>query len=233
MNHVRKGPPPGALVTYRLAPAAAGDPPRAARYNDDDPEFTANVKPAIREALVAEQRNVCCYCTDRITPTRGGMKIEHRVPQGGPGGDPSRDLDWSNLLGACCGAKPNPSGRGAMVLHCDSAKGDEPIALDPTDASHVKSIRYEGSGRVTSTRPQHAFEIDNVLRLNVDPLVALRAQALEALKAELRSRYGVRSFPGEKLAKLLLRTRDPPGQPLRPFSGFLCWWLERALRKAA
>ena len=232
MNLIRKGTPPGPLTTYRFTPDRASDPPRASRYNDDDQEFTVTVKPAMREALVAEQRGVCCYCTDRIAATNVGMKIEHRVPQRGPAGDASRGLDWTNLLGACCGVKPNPMDRGAMVLHCDSAKGEDPITLDPTNPSHMAAIGYRRSGHVTSTIPRHQSEIDDVLRLNGEALVDLRSRAVDALRTELGLTHDARSLPKAKLQKLLAETNNPSGQQLRPFSGFLCWWLERAIRKA-
>lgn len=185
---IRKGQPPQALTTYRLTPDTTGEQPRAARYNDDDAHFTSVVKPTMREALVREQRGLCCYCNDAIDATNAGMKIEHRVPQHGPWRDASRDLQWTNLLGACCGAIDNPRGRGAKVLHCDSSKADHPIALDPTEASH--------------------------------------------LKRTLRERYGVSSLRASQFQKLLDQYRDPPGGSLRPFAGYLCWWLERAVRKA-
>lgn len=226
---VRKRAPPPTLTTYRLSLDTTADPPRPARY--DGPGFES-VKPAIREALVAEQRGVCCYCTDRIAPTDDNMKIEHHVPQRGEWGDPTRDLDWTNLLGACCGSVPNPKGRGAMVLHCDSAKGDRPLPIDPTDATHVAAIDYTRRGEVTSTREEHRRALDEVLNLNADALVERRRRALDELKRTLAQRYTARSLPADKLGKLLAQLREPQG-PLRPFAGYLAWWVERALRKAA
>jgi len=218
---VRKGPPPPALTTYRLT--------RDARY--DGAGFNS-VKPSRREALVAEQRGVCCYCTDRTEATEAGMKVEHHTPQHGPHGGRDRDLDWSNLLGACRGEAPPPRGRGAKMLHCDSAKGEDSVSINPTNPSHMAAIEYERGGRVTSSRPEHQAEIDHTLRLNIEPLLDRRKDALVDLEKELRQRYDVRAFPAAKFEKLLAQTRDPAGQTMRPFAGFLCWWLERALRKA-
>ncbi len=229
---IRKRPPPQALTTYRLTPDSTGEQPRAARYNDDDPHFTTVVKPAMREALVREQRGLCCYCNDRIEATDTGMKIEHRVPQHGPWRDPSRDLDWTNLLGACCGAIDNPRGRGAKVLHCDSSKAERPVALDPTEASHTAAIEYENGGRIHATRPEFDRDLDEVLNLNDETLVERRDKALTVLMHELRKRYGVGSWKASQFQKLLDQHRDPPGGSLRPFAGYLCWWLERAVRKS-
>jgi uncharacterized protein (TIGR02646 family) len=224
--HVRKGRPPPALTTYRKTPDTTTDPPRAAKY--DGPGFEA-VKQAVRTALHGEQRGLCCYCNDRIEDRDDAMKIEHRVPQHGPDADPTRDLDWPNLLGACRGAKPNPRGRGPNALHCDSSKSDRPLAIDPTDAAHVATISYERSGRIVSNNPRFNDDLDGVLNLNLDALVALRRQALTELQVQLHERHGVSDLPVEKLRKLLDATRDPPGRNLRPFAGYLCAWLERAI----
>lgn len=225
MNLIRKGPPPPALVTYAQSRDASTAPPSPARY--DGPGFQ-QVKPAVRAALVEQQRGVCCYCTGPIAATEAQMKIEHRVPQRGPSGDATRDLDWSNLFGACRGELRDS--KGGTTLHCDSSKGDLPLALDPTNPAHIAAVGYEGNGRVTSTRAEHQCELDQVLRLNCEGLRERRARALAELKRGLASRYPGRAFPEGALSKLLAQLREPPG-PLRPYSGFLVWWVERALRR--
>lgn len=224
---IKKGAPPGALVTYGLRADTAVVPPGPARY--DGPGFD-QVKPDIRDALDAEQRGVCCYCTDRIRPSAAGMKIEHRVAQSV---DEGRSLDWTNLFGACLGEAPDPSGRGARLTHCDSSKGDRSIEIDPTNPSHVAGLTYERSGRLRSSQPRHQADIDDVLRLNIGPLLDRRREALESLKHELiNRRYDLKALPRLRVEKLLARYRDPLTRQ-RPFVGFLCWWLERAARKAA
>lgn len=223
---IRKGPPPNALTTYRLQPDTSASPPRPAYY--DGPSF-GEVKGAVRDALLAEQRGVCCYCTDRITER--STKIEHRVPQHGPDGDSSRSLDWPNLLAACCGEIDNPVGEGARLLHCDSSKGDLPIALDPTNPAHVDSLSYRRDGTLLSGQPGHQREIEEVLRLNLPELRRRRLKALTAVQRELGQRHSARALPRAGLEKLLDGYRHPQGQH-RPFAGFLCWWVDRALRKA-
>lgn len=229
MIRVQKGRPPPALVTYRATPDTSVDPPRAARY--DGPGFDA-VKPHVRAALVRDQRGLCCYCMARIEASERGMKIEHRVPQRGPQGDAQRDLDWSNLLGACCGVIPPQSGSGASITHCDSAKSDTAITIDPTQEAHARAIGYERSGRVTSAIPEHQRDIDDALNLNDVALCALRAAALDPIKRLLRERYPARSAPAEAL----LRLRDawlPDAGDLRPYAGFVAWWLARAAARSA
>lgn len=234
---IRKGPPPAALTTYRLQPDTSVDPPRLARY--DGPGFN-EVKPDVRAALIAEQRGVCCYCTDRITgrtvdPVTGHIdegttKIEHRVPQRGPNGDATRTLDWTNLFGACLGEIHKPAG--ANVLHCDSAKGERPITLDPTNPAHIAALTYRNDGTLVSGQPVHQNEIDEVLRLNGADLVKRRQRAVDAVRRELNRKYPARSYPPAALQKRLDAYRNPRADH-PPFVGFLCWWLERAARKAA
>lgn len=222
---IEKRRPPATLTTYRQAPDTSVEPPGDARY--DGPGFEA-VKPAIREALVAEQRGLCCYCNDRIEPRVGAMKIEHRVPQHV---DPSRDLDWSNLLGACLGEITPARGAGARSLHCDSAKGAREITFDPTCAPHVAAVSYERSGRIRSSVPGHDRELDEVLRLNDDELLRRRRRSLEELQMELRRRHAG-AFPKTTIQRLREVTLSPPGR-LRPFAGYLASWLDRAMRKVS
>ncbi len=225
---IRKGAPPRELITYRETPDTSVDPPRRARY--DGPGFETAKKP-VRKALRDEQQGLCCYCNARIEDDEHRMKIEHHVPQHGEFGDPTRDLEWPNLLGACRGERPNPSGRGPASLHCDSAKGEKTLSIDPTNAAHMATIDYTNDGRVRSTNSSFDDELNEVLNLNLDALRDDRSRALGELQKQLRGRYGARSWPKEKLEKLRDLTRDPPDRTLRPFAGFLCWWLERAIRK--
>lgn len=156
------------------------------------------------------------------------MKIEHRVAQSM---DEARDLEWSNLLGACRGELSSPSGRGANVLHCDSSKGDQAIDIDPTNATHIACLFYEPGGTLRSSRPNHQDEINGVLNLNVLPLRERRTRVLAVVQLELNKRFGARTLPKVQVKRLLELYRSPRGdQP--PFVGFLCWWLERAQRKA-
>lgn len=220
---IRKGAPPASLTTYRLRPDTSVGPPRAPRY--DGPGFDV-VKPDVRSALLAEQRRVCCYCTDRITHKT--MKIEHRVAQSA---DESRALDWPNVFGACCGEIDNPAGDGAKILHCDSAKGSRPIAVDPTRASHIATLSYRNDGTLVSSQPAHQADIDDVLRLNVTAMCDRRRRELTKLQRVLRERHGAKALPRAGLQKLLDLHHAPRGDHA-PFVGFLCWWLQRSLRKA-
>lgn len=224
MIHVRKGPPPPALVSFQKTPDTSVDPPRRARY--DGPGFEV-VKQDVRDALHAEQRGLCCYCNGAIQSTAAAMKIEHRVPQHGEHGDPTRDLDWTNLFGACPGRIAPRVGR--EVLHCDASKGDAALGFDPSNASHVATVGYQGA-RLTSSRAEFQREFDEVLRLNDVPREA-RQRALDSVQAELARRYPDKRFPTDKLRKLREQTLSPAAMNLRPYAGFIAWWIDKRIRQ--
>ncbi len=214
MRHVRKRGAPPELTTYRAQPGA--------RY-DGDSGFPP-VKKAIREALVAEQHGLCCYCNQRIHPAEQGMRIEHRVPQSV---DPARDLDWRNLLGACCGNE------GPGETHCDVAKGDQQITLDPAQESHVATTTFTSEARLTSTREGFRRDIDDVLRLNCELLVERRQRALDAYIEARTARY-TGTMKRETFARWLDELDAvPEGHALPPFASYLRWWLARKVRRSA
>lgn len=225
MIYIRKGAPPSALVTYQQALDASANPPRRARY--DGPGFEA-VKPAVREALHAEQRGLCCYCNNAIGVAASGMKIEHRVPQRGEHGDASRDLDWTNLFGACMGGEQR--GRSNPQIHCDASKGEQALAFDPSDPTHVATVDYEGSGRITSSRREFQRELDEVLRLNDVPREE-RRRALDFVQRELSKRYPDKRFPTDRLRRLREETLSPRGMRLRAYAGFIAWWVDKRIRQ--
>ena len=96
MRTITKGIEPRSLITHRL---------NAPSYYDNYVN-----KKDLRQALVNEQRALCCYCMSRISPQIAqieSMKIEHWQSQGHY---PDKQLDYKNLLGACLG------GQGATAL---------------------------------------------------------------------------------------------------------------------
>lgn len=212
MRHVRKRAEPPELTTYRAQPGA--------RY-DGDSGFPP-VKAAIRAALIREQNGLCCYCNQRVRATDDGMRIEHRAPQSVA---PTRDLDWRNLLGACCGNE------GPRETHCDVAKGNQEIAIDPTEGSHVATVTFTAGGRLASTREEFQRDIEGVLRLNCDLLVDLRQRALDAYIRERTAAYAG-PMKRETFERWLAEIDEvPEGRPLPPFASFLRWWLAREARR--
>lgn len=159
MRTIQKGPEPASLTRHRRQPHASYD-----NYLD---------KAALRQALVAEQRGVCCYCQSRIRATPGDMKIEHWQCQAG---HPSRQLDFRNLHGVCKGNEGQPIDR----QHCDSRKGNSNLCFSVCDPTHPieRKIRYSGDGEITSDDEAVRVAINEVLNLNWSRLKENRKSAL-------------------------------------------------------
>lgn len=159
MRTIQKGPEPATLTQHRQQPHAAYD-----NYAD---------KAALRLALVAEQRGLCCYCQSRIRATPEGMKIEHWQCQAE---HPGRKLDFGNLLGACLGGH----GRPEREQHCDTRKGNNALCFSVCDPAHPieRKIRFLGNGEITSNDQAVKTAINEVLNLNWSRLAENRKSAL-------------------------------------------------------
>jgi len=130
-------------------------------------------KAALRQALVAEQRGLCCYCQSRIRPTPEGMKIEHWQCQAN---HPARQLEFGNLHGVCKGNEGQPIDR----QHCDTRKGNSDLCFSVSDPAHPieRKIRFLGNGEITSDDEAVRTAINEVLNLNWSRLKENRKSAL-------------------------------------------------------
>lgn len=159
MRTIQKGPEPASLTRHRQLPHADYD-----NYAD---------KAALRQALVAEQRGLCCYCQSRIRATPEGMKIEHWQCQAD---HPERQLDFGNLHGVCKGNEGQPVDR----QHCDTRKGNNGLCFSVCDPAHPieRNIRFLGNGEITSDDEAIRTAINDVLNLNWSRLAENRKAAL-------------------------------------------------------
>ena len=69
MRNIRKGAEPKAWVRHRCQKHASFE------------GCSASAKQSLREGLISEQGEICCYCMQRIYPTWDGMKVEHWASQ--------------------------------------------------------------------------------------------------------------------------------------------------------
>lgn len=166
MRTIQKGPEPATLTRHRQQLHADYD-----NYID---------KAALREALVTEQRGLCCYCQSRIRATSEGMKIEHWQCQAD---HPVRQLDFSNLLGACQGGQ----GRPEREQHCDTRKGNNGLGFSVCDPAHPieRQIKFLGDGRIESDDAAIKSAVNGILNLNWSRLVNNRKAVLDAFKQRL------------------------------------------------
>lgn len=208
MRTIQKSPEPATLTRHRQQEHASYD-----NYADKD---------GLRQALVAEQRAVCCYCQSRIRATPDGMKIEHLQCQES---FPALQLEYRNLLGTCLGGE----GRRQKEQHCDTSKGNRELCFSVCDPAHPieRQIRFLGDGRIQAEDVAVDEALNKVLNLNWDRLVANRRATLEAFKQRLQR--GQRLDPTRELPKW---DGSQPGD-LPEFAQVIVYWLSKRLGRTA
>lgn len=208
MRTIQKGPEPASLIQHRQQPHADYD-----NYAD---------KAALRQALVAEQRGLCCYCQSRIRATPEGMKIEHWQCQAG---HPGRQLDYSNLLGACLGGHGLPE----REQHCDTRKGNNGLCFSVCDPAHPieRHIRFLGDGKISADDADINRAINAVLSLNLPRLISNRKAVLAAFQQRLQN-----GRPVDPARELPRWDGREPGE-LPEFAQVVVYWLRKRQARAA
>ncbi len=174
-------------------------------------------KNALRDQLLKDQGELCCYCMRRINISN--MKVEHYLSRSR---HPKHELSWSNLLAACTGNEGQPK----TLQTCDTAKGDADIRIDPRRPDHVDSLRFLSDGRIETTA--FTTDVDETLNLNCQRLTELRAYALDGFIAAMQKKHGREgAWPTSKMKKELERLAAE--SPLREFCGMFEWWLKKKL----
>jgi uncharacterized protein (TIGR02646 family) len=210
---ITKGAEPPSLTAHRQTAHCDYD-----NYSD---------KAALRVALAAEQRGICCYCMRRIRPEPAAMKIEHWRCQRH---HQAEQLNYRNLLGACLGGHGQPS----RLQHCDTRKADSDLRWNPAEpAHHIETrLRYEMDGSIRSDEPDFDVQLKDVLNVNIDVLKNNRKAVWVAItewwtaeKARLR---------GPVPRALIERERDrrvAGNGELSPFCQVAVWWLDQRLAR--
>lgn len=206
MRTIKKNTEPGSLTAHRKQPNADYD-----NYADKD---------TLRQSLVAEQRGLCCYCQSRIRPDATNMKIEHWQCQARY---PNRQLDYTNLLGACLGGEGRPN----HEQHCDTRKGNEELCFNPADPVHPieRRLKFLGNGEIASDDEAINTALNDILNLNIGHLVSNRKAVLEAFKQRLGRR---RLIPARELQKW---DGTQPGD-LPEYAQVVVYWLEKRIARA-
>ncbi len=206
MRNIQKGNEPPSLTEHRKTAHAD-----YRNYTDKD---------TLRQYLVEEQRGICCYCMSRIRPTDAAMKIEHWQCQKK---HPNRQLDYSNLLGACNGGEGRPS----KEQHCDTFKGDSALSINPADpvCNIERLVKFPGSGKIQSDDSNIDRELNEVLNLNHPQLVANRKATLDSFCQAIGRQNRNDGWFNRKLAEW----RGDGGGELEPFSQVIVYYLSRKL----
>lgn len=208
MRTIQKGQEPATLTLHRQTPHADYD-----NYTD---------KAALRQALVSEQRGLCCYCQSRIRATPDGMKIEHWQCQADY---PTRQIDFNNLHGACLGGH----GRPEREQHCDTRKGNGGLCFSVCDPAHPidRKISFLGDGKITSDDAAVESDINTVLNLNLPRLVSNRKAVLTAFQKRLQHGH-----PVDVARELPKWDGSQPGE-LDEFAQVVVYWLRKRQARIA
>ncbi len=213
MREITKSSEPASLTAHRKTP-----------HSDYDNYVP---KDELRNALVTEQRGLCCYCMGRIHPAPASMKIEHWMCQKHYQGE---QLKYRNLLGACLGGHGKP----AHLQHCDTSKGDSDLEWNPADpAHHIETrIRYELDGSIRSDDSDFCGQLNDVLNLNLPVLKnnrkAVYVAVLEWWKRQRRRNEG--RVSREKFQREQARYDAGAGE-LTPYVQVAVWLLGQKLAR--
>ena len=214
MRSITKGREPVSLLQHRQAPHS-----NFGNFENMDD---------LRQALVTEQRALCCYCMGRIRPSRKSMKIEHWRCQANY---PAEQLRYSNLLGACMGGEGQPFKK----QHCDTRKGNRDLRLNPADPAHQieAHVRYGSDGSIVGSDPEFDCQLNDVLNLNLPWLKEHRKVVLDGLLRWWKAEKGRLKAPVSR--DRLIRKRDKiiagDGQKLERYSQVAVWWLDERISR--
>lgn len=214
MRAIVKGIEPASLTTHRL-----GAHCDYGNYADKD---------GLREALVRDQRGLCCYCMGRIEATRASMKIEHWQRQNAT----QRDLEYWNLLGSCLGGEGQPEVR----QHCDTRKGEQHLKFNPANPDHLVEgrVHFELNGTIRSSDDDFDTQLNDVLNLNMQLLKNRRKGVVDGFVDWLNEYRRVHHRRPDNATLRRERSKwDAAGGLLKPYAGVALWWLDRRLAVGA
>ena len=200
MKFIQKGKEPEAWKTYRLTEGVV---------------FAAI--PELKNALLAEQGYLCCYCMQRINFDT--MKVEHWRPR--------RYKDfifaYNKLMAAC-------EGNFCTDKHCDTLKDDDEISINPTYAiNNVENIiSYKWSDGSLEYLQQYEEDVITFLNLNNTVLKRNRLSVLNAVIQVLKLKNYSKSECQKQLDKF--QKRDKTGK-FQPYCMVAVRFLEKKLKQ--
>ncbi len=201
MRFIDKGTAPAAFLAWRDQADEEWQP----SYRDlRNPQ-----KQTLKEALLAEQGGLCCYCGRQVSVDNS--HIEHFRPQGRY---QALALAYENLHASCLRDR-----KADIPLHCGHAKDeqfDEARQISPLDADCEQRFLYTMLGEIVPTDRDDAPAIYMIEILALDSPV-LNAQRLDVLSRVFDDAF-LATMTSEDLEALTqaYRRRDRDGK-MEPF----------------
>jgi uncharacterized protein (TIGR02646 family) len=154
-------------------------------YND----LSGAIKQSVKQALMAEQGYLCCYCERRLMDD--DSHIEHFRPQCDPQVDP---LDYANLLCSCQNRIEKGDPR-----HCGNLKNgwfDEALLVSPLSDDCAERFAYTGDGKIhpANSGDDSARKTIERLGLGIPKVNALREMAIEPFLDDYLSELEMKQF---------------------------------------
>ncbi|MGE0084276.1 MAG: retron system putative HNH endonuclease [Desulfococcaceae bacterium] len=212
MRNISKFHEPNSLVEHRC---------------QSDPSFNnlpAAAKKEIRIQLLKEQGYLCCYCMSRISDH--DSRIEHWHSQANY---PQKQLDYGNLLLACCGNQGNRP----EYQYCDVRKGDHEILYNPADPTHnvQDKLRYHGDGMIESNDSIFDKQLNEILNLNFSRLQANRKSVIKGVCIAIDKR-GVQVTKGQLRQDIRRWDSTNSNGELKEYCQVAIYFLNKRLKRA-
>ncbi len=152
-----------------------------------------SMKDKLRDALLAEQGGICCYC--EVELNKNFSHIEHIVPRAS---NKSLTFEYSNLLCSC--QKNLPKG---TPLQCGNAKGavfNSKSFISPLEENCEQFLTYTSDGRVHG-RTVRAKNTIKLLNLNEANLVKKREHLIDSFNDPSLSHEEIKEYTKKYLTK--------------------------------
>lgn len=134
-------------------------------------------KQILKQSLLDEQFNVCCYCGMNLTDVES--HIEHVIPQA----TRTHSLNYRNMHVSCNGDNPQGLREGKDELnHCGMHKSNNEISITPTQVDCENRFKYLADGSVEPMEPtdEEAIQTIKILNLNTIILKDMRKEVIDA-----------------------------------------------------
>ena len=199
MKHIQKREEPAEIIKWKQKFKNIHE--RRPKYED----IVGEEKKILKDSLLSEQGNICCYCCKRIADANS--HIEHFRPKGQPA---YRDLslEYDNLHASCQGYHNREENCGHVKLN----EFDEDNLISPLEEDCEKNFKFSSRGKIMPVEGnERAKYTIGLLKLDTPVLNAARNTAMwESGSME--------EMTGEECVQLLAKfsSKDENGQ----YAGF-------------